>query len=456
MELLPDAATLRSWATLQDAAAWGGLDAGLVRCVARQVGDANLASLQVLAVIPLEILEQALQDALRGDRGLTEVEKAQWRLVLSAVRVKYGSSALFGGESSGSQRRVTGAEDPVLLTSGAKLKLKMNQIIDQGCDFEVEMLPAPVLQKMRGRFVMVEGDNPLDREEVTDAQLTCLFHKVQGGQTPFVDMAVWGPHGERIARAMKFVSQQWRDGQWKAVELPGASSLDAWEESWRIFRTAAIMTQLASAATLDRYAAEFRTRVLQHPEVWHLAAQSDIRCRTELWAQEKRKLEAFHASHPALSAFVPEQPWNSVIRSSASHQEFWAKEFEKPAMLYALHSARATPARPDRPPLDVSEAEKSTPKKKSTYDPQRKDGRYFKSKAGINICYAWTRSADGCNDEKCEKGFAHVCEWCRQPHKSINCPQNPGWTATEPKGKKDKGKGKGRGGNAAAKRQRQS
>ena len=121
----------------------------------------------------------------------------------------------------------------------------------------------------------------MEKEEVTDAQLSCLHYKLQSGQTPFIDMGVWGPHGDRIARAMRFVSQQWRDGPWKAVELPGATNLDAWEESWRIFWTGALMLQMATAATLDRYAAEFRARVLQHPDVWHLAAQADIRCRTE-------------------------------------------------------------------------------------------------------------------------------------------------------------------------------
>lgn len=35
-------------------------------------------------------------------------------------------------------------------------------------------------------------------------------------------------------------------------------------------------------------ASEFRSRVLQHPDVWHLAAQADIIRRTEFWSQEKR------------------------------------------------------------------------------------------------------------------------------------------------------------------------
>lgn len=164
---------------------------------------------------------------------------------------------------------------------------------------------------------------------------------------------------------MRFISQQWRDGQWKAVELPGAANLDAWEESWRVFRTVALMLQLATAASLDRYASEFRTRVLQRPDVWHLAAQADIRRRTEFWSQEKRKQEAFHSTHPALSAYVPEQPWNSVIRASASQSEFWSREFEKPAMLYVMNSAKSVPARPPGPSSSDDQSwMKPQPKKK--------------------------------------------------------------------------------------------
>jgi hypothetical protein len=29
----------------------------------------------------------------------------------------------------------------------------------------------------------------------------------------------------------------------------------------------------------------------------------------------------------------------------------------------------------------------------------------------------------------CPFNRAHVCEFCRQPHRTIDCPKNPGWTA---------------------------
>ena len=98
--LLPDRATLGTWTTLREAATWGGLEAGLVRAVARQLGDPELNALPVLAVIPIEVFEAALGSATRGDRSLHETEKAQWRLVLSAIRVKYGAPSLFASTVS--------------------------------------------------------------------------------------------------------------------------------------------------------------------------------------------------------------------------------------------------------------------------------------------------------------------------------------------------------------------
>ena len=299
--------------------------------------------------------------------------------------------------------------------ASTKVKLKLSQIIDQGTDQETEMLPQETLQRMRRNFVTLEGDNPLEQEEVTDAQLSCLYAKLQSQQAPFVDMGVFGPYGDRIARAMKFVSQQWKDGQWKAVELPGASNLDTWEQSWRIFRTACLMMGVATSAVLDRYAAEFRQRVNDHPGVWHLAAKADIRCRSEFWPQELRRQQAFHESQPQLSAYVPEMPWNSVIKASANNREYWNREFEKPALMYSMQGAKATPAKPLPPQALITSPDTPHPaasgsnagERKRTFDLQRKDGRYFKSRFGV-VCYAWSRSKDGCSNTKCDRGMSCV------------------------------------------------
>ena len=434
--LLPSGEVVDRWATIADAATWAGLEDGLLRCVLRALGDQSLNNLPLLASIPFDSIKEALNNATRGDRSLNAIERSHFVLMVNAVRVKYGAMP-----HSIDQPVQSAAPSAVALTgapaASTKIKLKLSQIIDQGSDMEIEQLAHDELQRKRQKYVLIEGDAPLEKEEITDAQLSCLQAKVCQSQAPFVDMGVWGPYGDRLARAMKFTSQVLKDGQWRAVELPGATNLASWQESWRIFRTGCLMLDIASSAVLDRYAAEFRSRVSEHPNCWHLAAQADIRCRSEFWTQELRRQEAFHSAHSDMSSFSPTQPWNSVIKASANCQEFWTREFEKPAMLFQLNGPRAPRVADVFPPVPPGD-----PDKKRSFDPQRRDGRFFKSTQGINICYDWTRNKDGCNNEGCPKGMAHICEWCRQPHRSVDCPQVPGWKPGQDGGKKGKGRGK--------------
>ena len=315
--LLSSSAVLDGWISMDDALRWAGIDPGLARAFFGQLGDPALDSLPVLAMIPSGVIQSSFQRAARGTRQLNSIEVAQLTLLVNAVKAKFGQQG-----STAETTIMAVAATPSAVSTSASPKLKLNEIVDQGCDLEVEQLPHTQLAEFRRRYVVVEGGAPTEKEEVTDAQLTCLWAKIEHGMSPFVDMGVWGAYGDRLARAMKFTSQQWKDGQWKSVEIPGASSLLAWEEAWRIFRTAALMLNLATEATLDRYSASFKARVREHPNVWHLAAQADIRCRSEFWIQELRRQEAFFAAHPELSSFSPTQPWNNVIKISATHLGF--------------------------------------------------------------------------------------------------------------------------------------
>ena len=441
--LLPSSTVSDAWRVLSDAVTWAGIDAGLARSFFRSLGDQNLDSLTILAGIDTDSIRTAVDNASRGTRPLSPIEKSQIFQMVNAVRVKFGGMPI-SPETAPAAVPMPGPTAPGSSNSG-RIKLKMSQVIDQGSDMEIEQLPHNEIQKKRQNFVLVEGDSPLEKEEITDAQLSCLGAKVAANLPPFIDMGVWGPYGDRLARAMKFTSQVLKDGQWKAVELPGAANLQAWEESWRIFRTGCLMLEIASSAVLDRYSAEFRSRALEHPSCWHIAAQADIRCRSEFWPQELRRQESFYAAHSSMSSFSPTQPWNSVIKASANNQEFWAREFEKPAMLFQMNCSR-----PRQPALD-GVVQNSKPgqgnDKKKQYDPQRRDGRYFKSTGGINICYDWSRNPDGCSNQGCPKAMAHVCEWCRQSHRTVDCPQVPGW-----KPDPTKGRGRGKGGGKRQKR----
>ena len=429
------------WATLADAATWAGVDRGTLRSFCKLLGDANLSSMQILAVIPDDVIGSCLGSATRGTRLLNAIERAQLVLMINSVRHKFGVASYVPDGVAASSTTATS----VAPSGGGKIKIKFSQVIDQGSDVEIEQLDPSTLQRLRKAYVMSEGDLPQEKEEVTDAQISCLLAKLNMGIVPFVDMGVWGPFGERLARQMRFTSQVLKDGQWKPIELPGASSIKTWEEAWRIFRTASIMVGLASTAVLDRYSAEFRQKVQEYPECWHLAAQADIRCRSEWWMQEKRRQEDFHSIHASMSAYNPAQPWNSVIKASAGAPEFWHKEFEKPALLFKVNAPKASLVVHQQEQFGGDFNGRLNNDKRQVNEAKRRDGRYFKSTGGVNICYDWARTEGGCSNEGgCPKHMAHICEWCRQPHRTISCPQVPGWT--QESGKAGKGKGKGGGG----------
>lgn len=63
--------------------------------------------------------------------------------------------------------------------AGQKIKIKLSQVINQGSDMEIEQLDHHSLQKY---------DAPIEREEITDAELSALWAKVVQNQTPFIDM----------------------------------------------------------------------------------------------------------------------------------------------------------------------------------------------------------------------------------------------------------------------------
>jgi hypothetical protein len=53
---------------------------------------------------------------------------------------------------------------------------------------------------------------------------------------------------------------------------------------------------------------------------------------------------------------------------------------------------------------------------------QRGDGRYTKTRKGLDLWYAWNRGANGCKAKgACPDKRAHACEWCLGQHRAVNC-----------------------------------
>ena len=100
------------------------------------------------------------------------------------------------------------------------------------------------------------------------------------GVAPFAGFGVWRPLGQRTAKNLKFTSHFLdNSGSWRRKGIPGADSFSTWEACWQVFRTAAIMRDVAAPAVLDRYAARFRERVDRFSDAWYLCVFADTRCR---------------------------------------------------------------------------------------------------------------------------------------------------------------------------------
>jgi len=348
--------------------------------------------------------------------------------------------------------------------SNLRKRIKISTIMDQGSDMEVDMLSATEITARRRVWFVAQGDHPREMQEVTDEQLSALSRILEAGLNPKIDMGIWGPHGERIERINKFRS--WisaPDGGGRYVEVPGAACLDQWLACWEVYRTAMIMEQAVSAATLDKYMGDFRDMANQYSPkgCWHLCAQADIRCRFEYWPQLKRRMELFHQTSPQASSFEPARPWNSVIRESvgASAVSFWENALREPARLFMIENGNRG-RRGDAPELGASvgtmatcsnapwrqggrpqqqqqqqqqqqrsrsrNGRTSAQKKQKSKTDRRRDKKAERhagatTKDGKQICFSWNRSHKGCVDGQCPSKRAHVCELCGAQHRSINC-----------------------------------
>jgi hypothetical protein len=231
-------------------------------------------------------------------------------------------------------------------------KIKVSTVMDQGSDMEVDLLPPDELAARRRVWFLAQGDHPREMQEVTDVQLSALARILEAGLNPKIDMGVWGPHGDRIERTNKF--RAWISGPCgetgRYVEIPGASSLEQWSVCWEVYRTAMIMEQAASQATLDKYSGDFKEMAATYAPrgCWAICAQADIRCRSEYWPQLKRRMELFHQTSPQASVFEPARPWNSVIRESVgpSANSFWEQQLMGPARLFLIENGSKRPWAP--------------------------------------------------------------------------------------------------------------
>ncbi len=298
------------------------------------------------------------------------------------------------------------------------------------------MLAPEVLTTLRDKYTQAHGDPPLPEKDVTDEQLTAVARVLELGLNPYFDFGVWGAHGDRMARKMKFMHTiTGPDGKSRTVELPGASCLDMWLTCWDVVMVASEMTSLAKPSSMERYRERFAQRCRDYPEDWGLAASADIRCRLEWMPQEKRRQEAFYASCPQLAGHNPQMPWDLVFRAAADSNDFWQREFINPCLKKLAMTRQVAP--PPSPRWDTGKGAASSSAASSGWpQPQqqtarplkrRANERYTTNSAGQQICFDFNMGK--CADP-CPGGRQHQCEICLSWRHGAH-----GHVETGPKGK---------------------
>lgn len=201
-------------------------------------------------------------------------------------------------------------------TTGPERKMKYVHILDQADESEFQV--ASEIQKQAWLEVYVErtGGLPLEAEEPSTEQLSALQKRVSSGGIPYADFSVWLPFGKKALRASKYRTYIPTAGGYITKEIPGPASYVQWLASWKVYRSALIMLNYATMATLVAYEAAVEKLVRLYPGCWHLIVQAEDLARGEHLARLKVKLALSLARGAAVPAnWAEDNAWDCLLRA---------------------------------------------------------------------------------------------------------------------------------------------
>ena len=283
------------------------------------------------------------------------------------------------------------------------------------------------------------------------------------------DSSVWGPNDEDRQQHFADCAYVETPNGWRCEELAGAISKEDWEAWWQFATKMYIHSGSIHPGVCRKYAKRFLALIGNFPQCcWWLGMIAETKYRCKRAPMVLRRLVKFHKSHPAVSGFDEEKPWNSVLLEAIDGPEavaYWKTELEDPcnrwlrnisgrqcqsdwlARQYALGAPKAS-KRPAATHTDSDKEEEQQPKKKKAKrgvkaqasaapsgrnDRARKDGR-LRTCYGTPFCFPWARAGGCVEGLVCPMHHAHACEFCRGPHRNSECEQRPGGQPSASKG----------------------
>ena len=190
---------------------------------------------------PLDELNEAIANwAIPGGEGVaatppTLIQKGRARLLFRIVRTAADLQSTPVPSGSPPVGGTPFVAPVVAASSRISLKEVVSQISDASCE---KMSPQSVLEAYaRYETQYGKGKAPPYDEEPTEAQLESLQHLLLAGDVPYVDFALWAPHGHRLIKKTKLCGQVFNNrGELHTVELSGPATFEMWLASFNILQ----------------------------------------------------------------------------------------------------------------------------------------------------------------------------------------------------------------------------
>ena len=145
-----------------------------------------------------------------------------------------------------------------------------------------------------------------------------------------------------------------QDGAFKALDIPGPPSFEAWKVCWRVFQAILFMLRypgpaptdpplkVVTAACLEEYFDRIAKLNQDFPETWRLIMKAEDKCRSEMFERYRPHLTKAVAENrlPMGLEFLPEQPWIGVFTHAARHREYWKEHVIGPATMFIPRGGR--------------------------------------------------------------------------------------------------------------------
>ena len=337
-------------------------------------------------------------------------------------------------------------------------RFKFNTVINQASEVELTVLEGDAIKVAYVNYKAIFGTFPPPGEELTTEQLTAVKTILDADVVPYVDFAIWGPHGNRVRRKLKLHGVTFSsDGTLIPTEVAGPPSFDQWSAAYTCLRTALVSWKAVELGRVDQYARLIARYVSRYGQSsWYQIYQADVRCRSEHMERIRRRGDEERAVAEAAGqthSMDPTRPWDWVWSEVVKDSDFWRVELEEPALMALTRASRSAPASSNL--ASAPSAKRLAPEGLSTVMKVAKmhevDGNTFKTnRKGMKLCEGFNKGDCPHNPRSTvcprDSDAAHQCSRCLDSTHGQHACFRTDFPAQKPLKQHEGGKSRGYGG----------